>query len=654
MLLWLEIGNLRRDQMSDYFKNLNHWSLSIPILVLLIVAMMILPLPPFLLDILFSFNISLSLVILLACVYTQRPLNFSIFPTVLLLATLLRLALNIASTRVVLLHGHSGPYAAGQVIHSFGSVVIGSNAAVGFVVFTILVIVNFVVVTKGATRVSEVSARFTLDAMPGKQNAIDADLNAGLITQATARERRDEVAMEADFYGAMDGASKFVRGDAIACILILFVNLIGGLFIGVLQQGMPIGYAAHIYTLLTIGDGLVAQVPSLLLSIATAIIVTRATKPENMSVQLFTQLFDNPQTLGITSLVLLFIGLIPGMPHVAFLILAMALAGTMYFLQQNKTIMSTKNSAIMNPIMHEHEHRLTTNVNWNDLISLDAISIELGIGLIKLVNDENAPLLQRITQVRKTLTQQIGFLIPNVHVQDSLELKPSQYRIKIMGVNYAEARIEPNKSIAPETVIATHLSHILQYHADQLLGHEEAQQLLDRLATQAPNIVEALVPNTISLSVFVKVLRQLLQEHIPIIDMRNIATTIIDAASQSDDPDYLTQAVRLTLKRFIVQRIAGNHSEIDVITVDPELDSIMHDNNMQLDPTLTEYVTHQIKQYIEQQHQLGKSPVIVCASEIRLSFARFIRRFNRDVFVLSFDEIPENYNLRIVGTLLAV
>lgn len=683
---------------------ISRWSLSIPILVLLLLAMMVLPLPPFLLDILFTFNISLSLLVLLGVVYTQRPLNFSVFPTILLLTTLLRLALNIASTRVVLMHGHTGTYAAGQVIHSFGSVVIGSNSAVGLVVFTILVIVNFVVVTKGATRVSEVSARFTLDALPGKQSAIDADLNAGAITKEQARAQRDQIEQEADFYGSMDGASKFVRGDAVAGILILFVNIIGGLFVGLIQHNLSLDQALHNYTLLTIGDGLAAQIPSLLLSTATAIIVTRSNSDQNMSVQLIQQLFDNPTTLTITGLVLLTLGLIPGMPHLPFLLLAMLTFTATFYWKKNAATHSGAPVGQYSSIdAHNTSHDSVTtkrDIDWNDVSTLDNIGLELGVRLIDLVNDPDQPLLTRVTAIRKTLSQEIGFLLPAVNIRDSLELKPNDYRVMIMGVNYGQASVYPDKILAinpgsvdttldgihtidptfglnatwidtslknyaeqlgftlvkANTVIATHLSRILQFNADSLIGHEEAQQLLDRLATSAPHLTEALVPKALSLSQLVQVLRQLLAEHIPILDVRTIAASLVEAAANTDEVDELVQAVRIGLKRYIVQRLIGTNQEIQVIALDSELEQQLQKSlgtsikrALQLDPPQQQHFLSQLQKMHQQQMNNGKSSIIVCHQALRTPLSRFIRAHINNMHVLCHTEIPQDIQINTVG-----
>ncbi|WP_053045643.1 flagellar biosynthesis protein FlhA, partial [Vibrio cholerae] len=589
-----------------------------PVMVLAALAMVVLPMPAFLLDLFFTFNIALSLVVLLVTVYTRRPLDFAAFPTVLLIATLLRLALNVASTRVVLLYGHEGPGAAGNVIEAFGNVVIGGNYAVGLVVFLILMIINFMVVTKGAGRISEVSARFTLDALPGKQMAIDADLNAGLIDQEQARVRRFEVTKEADFYGSMDGASKFVKGDAIAGILILFINIIGGLSIGMIQYDLGFKEAIEIYTLLTIGDGLVAQIPSLLLSIGAAIMVTRQNTDEDMGQQVIFQLFDNPKALTITAGILFVMGIVPGMPHFAFLFLALLASGAAYWLhRKQKTKAENKNL----PAKSDVETPTQRELSWDDVQPVDVIGLEVGYRLIPLVDkDQGGELLERVKGVRKKLSQDFGFLIPPVHIRDNLELTPNSYRITLMGVAVGEAEIRPDQELAinpgqvygmidgertrdpafgldavwiredqrehaqalgytvvdSSTVLATHLSQLLTNNAAQLIGHEEVQNLLEMLSRSAPKLVENFVPDQLSLGVVVKVLQNLLHEAIPIRDIRTIVQTLSEYASKSQEPDILTAAVRISLKRLIVQEINGVEPELPVITLIPELEQILH------------------------------------------------------------------------------
>jgi len=569
-------------------------ALGAPVLVILMLGMMVIPLPAFALDMLFTFNISLSMIILMVTVYAVRPLDVVVFPTVLLLATLLRLALNVASTRVVLMNGQEGTGAAGKVIQAFGDFVVGGSYAIGLVVFVILVIINFVVVTKGAGRVSEVNARFTLDAMPGKQMAIDADLNAGLINQDEARGRREQVQQEADFYGAMDGASKFVRGDAVAGILILIINIAGGLAVGTLQHGLPLGEAVRIYTLLTIGDGLVAQIPSLLLSTAAAILVTRVASTQDMGRQLLSQVFGSPKALGATAAVVGLLGMIPGMPNLSFLLLSGAIAATAWLLSRRRAEAAQKDS---HPEGTTTEATVQADVTWDDVQPVDLIGLELGYRLIPLVDRaQGGELMGRIKGVRKKLSQELGLLIPAVHIRDNLDLAPNAYRILLLGVPIGEGQVQPEMELAINpgqvfgvmpgiackepafgldavwikagqrdqaqtlgytvvdlsTVIATHLSTLIQEHASELLGHEEVNQLLNVLARQAPKLVEYLVPKTVPLSVIVKVLQNLLAEGVPIRDLRTIAESLAENGARSQDPVALTGAVRAALGRSII------------------------------------------------------------------------------------------------------
>ncbi|MES9917562.1 MAG: flagellar biosynthesis protein FlhA, partial [Candidatus Thiodiazotropha sp. 4PDIV1] len=599
----------------DNIKQMGARGLGAPLVLMMLLAMLVIPLPPIALDMFFTFNITLSLVVMLVVVYTRRPLEFSVFPSMLLIATLLRLALNVASTRVVLLEGHTGADAAGKVIEAFGAFVIGGNYAVGLVVFLILVIINFVVVTKGAGRVSEVSARFTLDAMPGKQMAIDADLNSGLIDQDEARTRREDVAREADFYGAMDGASKFVRGDAIAGILILFINIIGGLSIGMAQHGLDFSTALQNYVLLTIGDGLVAQIPSLLLSTSAAIIVTRVASTQDVGGQIISQLFSTPKALAVAAAVLLLMGIIPGMPNFAFLTLAAAAAGGAWLIWQRQQ--EPEEEVLVEEPVEQPEQR---DLSWDDVQPVDLVGLEVGYRLIPLVDrNQGGQLMNRIKGVRRKLSQELGFLIPSVHIRDNLDLSPNNYRISINGVVVAEVEIYPDRELAinpgqvfgqlpgtptkdptfgldavwidPEqkdhaqtlgytvvdasTVVATHLSEILQSQANELLGHEETQQLLDLLARNAPKLVEDLVPKTLSLSVVTKILQNLLSEHVPIRDFRTIAETLAEQSTRSQDPNVLTASVRVALSRGIVQKLIGTTDEIPVAVLDPGLEQLL-------------------------------------------------------------------------------
>ncbi|HXP66389.1 MAG TPA: flagellar biosynthesis protein FlhA, partial [Steroidobacteraceae bacterium] len=601
---------------SEFARN----GLGVPVLVMAVLAMMVLPLPAFLLDVFFTFNISLSLMILLAVIYVRRALEFAAFPTVLLGATLLRLGLNVASTRIVLINGHTGAQAAGHVIAAFGHFVVGGNYAVGMVVFTVLVIINFVVITKGAGRISEVSARFTLDAMPGRQMAIDADLNAGIITQAEAIVRRQEVREEADFYGAMDGASKFVRGDAIAGILIVFINMFGGTIIGAAQHGMSLADAGRTYALLTIGDGLVAQIPALLLSVAVAILVTRVSRPHDMSQQIMAQVLGQPRALAVTSGILALLGIIPGMPNFVFLAMAAACAVGAYFLARRPPAKATVTAVTAVPQAISAEQK---ELSWDDVEAVDLIGLEVGYRLIPLVDrNQGGELMGRIKGVRKKLSEELGFLVQAVHIRDNLELGPNSYRITILGAPVGESEVFPDRELAinpgqvsgtiqgsatkdpafgldavwidkarreqaqsqgytvvdASSVIATHLSHLLQSHAHELLGHEEVQQLLNRLAKTAPKLIEDLVPKLLPMSVVVKVLQYLLLERVPIRNLRTICETLAEMAPKTQDPVALVAAVRVALGRTIVQNIGGLRQELPVITLDPALEQVLQDS----------------------------------------------------------------------------
>jgi len=673
-----------------------------PFLVLVALAMMMLPLPAFVLDLLFSFNIALSLVILLAVIYAQRPLDLAAFPTVVLAGTLLRLALNVASTRVVLINGHEGPAAAGQVIEAFGSFVIGGNFAVGLVVFSIITIINFVVVTKGSTRVSEVTARFTLDAMPGKQMAIDADLNAGLITQDQARERRTEVREEADFYGSMDGASKFVRGDAIAGILILFINIIGGFAVGVFQHGLSMADAARIYVLLTIGDGLVAQVPALMLSIAAAVIVTRMSKRQNMGEQLVAQVLGQPKVLAVAAAVLVAMGLIPGMPNMAFLMLG-AVCGAGAHLMQRRLHPVVDAAPEPQPGADKSvKAGEQAELGWEDVVAVDVIGLEVGYRLIPLVDrNQGGELMNRIRAVRKKLSQDLGFLVPAVHIRDNLDMSPNAYRISLMGVPLGEAEVYPDRSLAinpgrvqgtlvgiptrdpafgleaiwiesgardhaqtlgytivdPGTVIATHLSHLLQSHAHELLGHEEVQQMLDRLAQSAPKLVEDLVPKRLPLGAVVKVLQNLLAERVPIRNIRTIVESLAEHAGASQDSAALTAAVRTALGRQIVQEISGISSEIPVLTLQPKLEQILLQSVQgggpaaAIEPALAERLQRNVAELVQKQELAGEAAVLLVAPALRLWLARFMRPAAPGLHVLAYNEVPDNRRVRLVAAL---
>ena len=669
-----------------------------PLLLVLMLAMMVVPLPPLALDLLFTFNIALSLIILLVVIYVMRPLEFAVFPTVLLIATLLRLSLNVASTRIVLLEGHTGGSAAGKVIESFGEFVIGGNYAVGLVVFSILVIINFVVVTKGAGRISEVTARFTLDALPGKQMAIDADLNSGLINQDEARSRRAEVAQEADFYGSMDGASKFVRGDAVAGIIILFINLIGGLAIGMAQHDLAFAEAVRNYSLLTIGDGLVAQIPSLVLSTAAAIIITRVSSAQDMGAQVAAQLFDNPKPLFVTAGVLGALGVIPGMPNLAFLTLASLFAFGAWHSQRRAKVDSESVPEVIpeTPVTEARE------LSWEDVLPVDVIGLEVGYALIPLVDKEQGgQLMTRIKGVRKKLSQELGFLVPAVHIRDNLELSPNSYRISLLGVPVGEADVFPRLELAIDpgnvygtvegretkdpafgldawwiepgtkdhaqtlgytvvdasTVIATHLSQILQNNAQQLLGHEEVQQLLDVLAHNTPKLVVNLVPDVVPLAVVVKVLQNLLSEGVPVRDTRTIAETLAECAPKSQDPGVLTAAVRSALGRLIVQHINGMAAELPVITLDSSLEQLLHQSmrsdsgdGFAFEPGMAERFLRSLQEIVQQQEVKGEAAVLLVSPALRPGLANWIRHSIARLHVLSYQEVPESRQIKIIAT----
>nr|WP_272889376.1 flagellar biosynthesis protein FlhA [Stutzerimonas stutzeri] len=683
-------------------------NLGVPLLLLVMMGMMMLSVPPFLLDLLFTFNIALSIVVLLVSVYALRPLDFAVFPTILLVATLMRLALNVASTRVVLIHGHDGGSAAGHVIEAFGNVVIGGNYVVGIVVFAILMIINFVVVTKGAGRISEVSARFTLDAMPGKQMAIDADLNAGLIDQAEAKIRRVEVASEADFYGSMDGASKFVRGDAIAGLLILFINLIGGVAIGMAQHGMSFSEAGQVYALLTIGDGLVAQIPSLLLSTSAAIMVTRVTSSEDMGQQVNRQMFASPKALAVSAAIMIAMGLVPGMPHMSFLGLGAVAAGGAYWIwHRQKQVKQQAEQEVqkqqeMLPAQRTAE---TKELGWDDVTPVDMVGLEVGYRLIPLVDrNQGGQLLARIKGVRKKLSQDLGFLMPSVHIRDNLDLLPNAYRLTLMGVSLAEAEVYPDRDLAinpgqvfgplngiaakdpafgleavwieasqrdqaqslgytvvdASTVVATHLNQVLHKHAHELLGHEEVQQLMQLLAKSSPKLAEELVPGMISLSTLLKVLQALLQEQVPVRDIRTIAEAIANVAVKSQDPAAMVAAVRVALSRAIVQNVVGLEPQLPVITLEPRLEQILlnslqkagqgSEDGILLEPGMAEKLQRSLVDAAQRQEMMGKPAILLVAGPVRAMLSRFARLAVPNIHVLAYQEIPDNKQVTIVST----
>ncbi|MCH8134341.1 MAG: flagellar biosynthesis protein FlhA [Proteobacteria bacterium] len=694
--------------LSDQLPRLNFLGVNVrlvglgaPLIIVLLLAMMILPLPPFLLDFLFTFNIALSLIILLVSVYIKRPLDFVVFPSVLLVATLLRLALNVASTRVVLLEGHTGTAAAGKVIQAFGDFVVGGNYAVGLVVFAILVIINFVVVTKGAGRIAEVTARFTLDAMPGKQMAIDADLNSGLIDQDAARLRREEVAQEASFYGAMDGASKFVRGDAIAGILILFINIVGGFAIGVLQHDLSASQAATNYVLLTIGDGLVAQIPSLLLSTAAALIVTRVGSTDDVGRQILDQITESPKVFVITGGIIGSLGLIPGMPNLVFLTIAIALIGIGYKLAlvaESKLKPETQEEEV------DTEVEVQTELGWDDVLGVDILGLEVGYRLISLVDTaQGGELLGRIKGVRKKISQDLGFLIHSVHIRDNLSLSPNAYRITLLDVPVSEGEVHPGMEMAINpgqvfgeldgiagkdptfnldtiwiepsqkeeaqskgytvvdcsTVIATHLSHTLKLHSHNLLGHDEVQKLLDSLAQSAPKLVENLVPDTLSLAVVLKVLQNLLEEGVSLRDMRSIVEALAEHGPNGQNTDVLTTAVRVALGRTICQSIVGMGIEMKVITLDPEMERILLDSVVKeesaglgvIEPGLAETLLGEIKLRSQELEISGQVPVVLVSDRLRPWLSRFARGACPGLKVLAYTEIANNKRIRVVATL---
>jgi flagellar biosynthesis protein FlhA len=672
--------------------------LGVPLLVMVVLAMMVLPLPAFLLDVFFTFNITLSIMILLAVIYVRRALEFATFPTVLLGATLLRLGLNVASTRIVLINGHTGAHAAGHVIAAFGEFVVGGNYAVGMVVFTVLVIINFVVITKGAGRISEVSARFTLDAMPGRQMAIDADLNAGIITQAEAIVRRQEVREEADFYGAMDGASKFVRGDAIAGILVVFINLFGGTIIGAAQHGMSLSEAARTYALLTIGDGLVAQIPALLLSVAVAILVTRVSRPHDMSQQIMAQVLGQPKALGVTSGILTLLGIIPGMPNLVFLGMAAMCAVGAYFLSKRKASALVAAAAPAAAVTVPAEQR---ELSWDDVEPVDLIGLEVGYRLIPLVDrNQGGELMGRIKGVRKKLSEELGFLVQAVHIRDNLELGPNSYRITILGAPVGESEVFPDRELAinpgqvsgalpgtatkdpafgleavwiektrreqaqaqgftvvdASSVIATHLSHLLQSHAHEILGHEEVQQMLNRLGKSAPKLIEDLVPKLLPMSVVVKVLQYLLLERVPIRNLRTICETLAELAPKTQDPVALVAAVRIGLGRSIVQNIGGLRQELPVITLDPGLEQVLQDSmaggddaSPGFEPGLAERIQTALADSTRRQEAAGEPAVLLVAPKIRPWIARLMRHSTPSLAVLAYNEIPENRRIRVIA-----
>ncbi|WP_238346138.1 flagellar biosynthesis protein FlhA [Luteimonas saliphila] len=657
--------------------------------------MVIVPLAPIVLDALFTINIALSLVVMLAVVYVRRPLEFSIFPSVLLMVTLLRLALNVASTRVVLLHGHQGEAAAGHVIESFGQFVVGGSYAVGIVVFAILTIVNFVVVTKGAGRISEVSARFILDALPGKQMAIDADLNAGLLSREDAKARRQEVREEADFYGSMDGASKFVRGDAIAGILILAINLVGGILIGMLSHGMAFADAAQTYTMLAIGDGLVAQLPALLIAVATAMLVTRATGEQEMGETVSKQVFGHQRALTVAAVLMGLIGIVPGMPNLPFLVLSAILGWAAWKLRRRAAEAETQEASRPGA---DAPAAAAAELSWDEIRPVEPLALEVGYRLIALVDQaQGGQLLARLKGVRRKLTQDLGFLIPAVHVRDNLELAPGQYRLLVHGVPVATGELVPDRELALDpgrvfgpldgipgkdpafgldavwivpgqrahaeslgytvvdaaTVAATHLSHVVRERAADLLGHDEVQQLLTALGRSVPKLVEDLVPKLLPLSVVVKVLQSLLADRVPVRQMRQIVETLLEHGAQTQDPAALTAAVRVALGRFIVQELNGMAPELPVYTLAPALERVLQDSasgqGAALEPGLAERLHQNLGDCVTRQESRGEPAVLLVPGGVRASVARLVRHSVPSLAVLAYAEVPEDKRLRLVG-----
>ena len=669
-----------------------------PLLIVMILGMMVLPLPPIALDLLFTFNIAMSMLVLLVALYVFKPLDFSLFPTVLLLTTLLRLSLNVASTRVVLLNGHTGPDAAGKVIEAFGHVLVGNNYTVGIIVFAILVIINFVVITKGAGRIAEVAARFTLDAMPGKQMAIDADMNAGLIGEAEARRRRSEVGKEAEFYGAMDGASKFVRGDAVAGIIIVLINIIGGLTIGMTQHGLDLPQAAQNYTLLTIGDGLVAQVPALVISTAAGILVTRVSGDQDLNQQLLEQLGARPQVLYITAGIIGALGLIPGMPHFAFLLVAALVGGAAYWIERR-----TLAEDVAQPAPPPPQPAAPQEVSWADVVPIDVLGLEVGYRLIPLVDQaQDGELLRRIRGLRKKFAAEMGFLVPAVHIRDNLELRPNAYRITLKGVEAGAGEVSPGLYMAinpgrvlgplpgaatrdpafglpavwieagarenaqamgytvvdASTVVATHLSSVIQAHSAELLGREETQALLDHLGKEAPKLVEDVVPKLVSLSTLQKVLQNLLAEGVHIRDMRSLLECLAEHAARTQDADELTSAVRVALGRAILQQIYGGSREVEVFTLEPQIEQMLTQSSQVrgaegpgLEPGLAERLMRHAGQLAQAREQLGQPAVLLAPPALRNLLARFLRRAAPQLKVLSQAEIPDSRVIKVVATL---
>ncbi len=666
-----------------------------PILILLILSMMVLPLPAFVLDLLFTFNIALSIMVLLVAMFTQRTLEFAAFPTILLFTTLLRLALNVASTRIILMDGHTGGAAAGKVVEAFGHFLVGGNFAIGIVVFIILVIINFMVITKGAGRIAEVGARFVLDGMPGKQMAIDADLNAGLIGEEEAKKRRSEVTQEADFYGSMDGASKFVRGDAVAGLMIMVINVVGGLLVGVLQHDMAVGAAAESYTLLTIGDGLVAQIPALVISTAAGVIVTRVATDQDVGEQMVTQLFANPRVMMLSAAVLGLLGMVPGMPNFVFLLFTAALLALAWWMRGRQMESETAPAAPVKP----QENPQAVEATWNDVQLEDSLGMEVGYRLIPMVDfQQDGELLGRIRSIRKKFAQDMGFLPPVVHIRDNMDLPPARYRILMKGVEIGsgdaypgrwlainpgtaagtlpgESTIDPAFGLAAtwiesalkeqaqiqgftvveaSTVVATHLNHLIGQYAPELFGRQEAQQLLDRVTQEMPKLTEDLVPGVVTLTTLHKVLQNLLAEKVPIRDMRTILETLAEHAPVQNDPHELTAVVRVALGRAITQQWFPGNGEVQVIGLDASLERLLLQalqGGGGLEPGLADRLLEQAQEALKRQEMLGAPPVLLVNHALRPLLARFLRRSLPQLMVLSSLELSENRNIRMTATI---
>ena len=680
--------------LQDFFARINLRQLAAPLLIIMILSMMVLPLPPFLLDLFFTFNIALSIMVLLVAMYTMKALDFSVFPTVLLVTTLLRLSLNVASTRVVLLQGHTGPDAAGKVIEAFGHFLVGGNYAVGLVVFVILVVINFVVITKGAGRIAEVSARFTLDAMPGKQMAIDADLNAGLIGEDEARRRRTTVAQEADFFGSMDGASKFVRGDAVAGILILFINIIGGLVVGILQHDMAFAQAAKNYTLLTIGDGLVAQIPALIISTAAGLVVSRVATDEDIGQQFVGQIFGNPTVMLLTATILGVLGLIPGMPNLVFLLISASLGWLGWWLLQRQAKPAAREAAPVAEVAPSE----AVEASWTDVAPVDVLGLEVGYRLIPLVDRaQDGELLKRIRGLRKKFAQEVGFLAAPVHIRDNLELKPNAYRITMKGVEIGvgetypgmQMAINPGRVAGPlagtasvdpafglpaiwidsalreqahalgytvvdaGTVVATHLNHLILSHAAELLGRQETQALLDHIAKDAPKLVEDLVPKQLSLAVVQRVLQNLLEESVNIRDMRSIIETLAEYAPRTQDPLELSTQVRIALGRAIVQQMFPGNAELQVMAIDPGLERILGQavagggDASGIEPGLADTLLRETAAAAQRQEEAGLPAVLLVPGNLRWLLSRFLRRAVPHLRVIANAEVPDSRTIKV-------